>query len=1624
MKPSLRPLCRRALPLALPLALGLAFLAILRLQPDADQRTIAVPAGPQHAVAVEFRPEDAAALDTFDAWLAAGQHSETLARGVELAQARRAALKQLIQVDPEAALEKAVPYAMRRQLPEQIVDLLETPVSTTADLDVEIACGGPGGRSWRDQWLTLGGQRLRVFTYGQRAEVMTKEKLSVHGIAIDEVMAMLDDPLRELTAEEVADRGFTGQVVQLGKRLLEVESDEALAAARQKLRETEEMLGPTALPAYRDLALGNMDGMFPLAMQDGDGGSNDEDLPPVAFSDWTEGAKTMLYIRARFANEAADSEPVPLDTAQTNQTAAEGFWRDNSYGKSTLATTYTTTVTLPQNGSAYVGNFGQLLKDARQAAIAANPAWDSNNFSFYTVVTNNVPGGFGYIGIALLNQKGTHLLSNFTTIRNASHEYGHNLGLQHSGYWLTDSPSPIGRDSIPGGYVGDAADAERNEYGHKFAVMGSQDGSGDFENGRVHYTASDKSRLDWLVQANGDIVSTTTSGTFRLYRHDVQSQDGDFGGLIPGVARGIKIDLPATTPPGISPPYKYWLNYRWLPTDGIAENWLRDGLQVDWRRDDGNFRAVMLDMTPYSRDSGPYSATPGPGADNNDKEDGMLLIGRTFSDTGADIHFTPIAKGGTNPNEWLDVVVNIGTQGNNAAPVISNFTVTNPNPATGEVINFNVTATDPDGDTLAYHWDMGDNLVQAPQLNLNTRGKQWGTAGYYVVRVEVSDMKGGKTSASRVIRVGSPTDNGMIYGRVTHAGRPVEGALIRGGDINAWTNSDGTYVLAGLPIGNTTVTAAKDGLTFTALFTNPVQATAFGAFGIDFAANEPWTGGGGTVTIVSPHRIDVPLGFATRFNAQAFDNVGSPIAFNPTWTVTGGGTINSNGVFSAQTLGGPFTVTATEGTLTATATLNVIDIGGPPLANGTWTNPSGGSWATNGNWSGNATAAGAGNTANFNTLNITANITVTLDAARSIGTLIFGDTNTSSAATWFLTNGTNGSLMLAGSTPTITVNPLGAGSFANIAARLSGFSGFTKNGTGNLILNNATNTLTGPVIINAGNIQLNSASLTTATSVAINAGALVVATPAANAVGGIITFGGGNLQFNLQPGSDYSAQFSTAANQPYRISVSGTNEITLGSNLASSNGTLTKLGTGTLILGAANSYNGGTTLSVGTLRFGNAAALGSGPLAITGNSTLQAGIAAILPNAVSIANGITVTVDTNGNNTTLGGNLTGNGSFNKTGAGTLTISGGNLNNTLSGAINVNAGTLKIEDSTNPTPELRTQSFANMNGAITVASGASFDFSQNFTSHNLDNAITLSGNGTGGLGALNLWRNATANGTINLAADATISHNFNTATISGPITGTDRNLTLTTITTGTAQPGMTVSGPISLGTGGITVQGAANSGNFSIRLSGNNSYTGETRVVSGTLMLSGNARINNTSTVRIDSGAVLHLDFTGTDNVGALFIADGAMPNGTYGSLTSSATNKSAAFAGNGILQVGVSNYASWAINNGIGGESFDGDFNNDGISNGVAYALGLSPTASSQPAGVLSGTTITFTKGAEAIANADVTWIIETSETLSGSWLEEVIQSAGDESPTISYNLAPAPGTPKKFSRLKVVKSP
>lgn len=115
---------------------------------------------------------------------------------------------------------------------------------------------------------------------------------------------------------------------------------------------------------------------------------------------------------------------------------------------------------------------------------------------------------------------------------------------------------------------------------------------------------------------------------------------------------------------------------------------------------------------------------------------------------------------------------------------------------------------------------------------------------------------------------------------------------------------------------------------------------------------------------------------------------------------------------------------------------------------------------------------------------------------------------------------------------------------------------------------------------------------------------------------------------------------------------------------------------------------------------------------------------------------------------------------------------------------------------------------------------------------------------------------------------------------------------------------------------------------------------------------------------------------------------------------------------------GTSNYSTWATANGISGEPGSADHDQDGLINLVEYALGKSPIASSVPAGTQSGGVVSFSKGAEAVANGDVTWAIQESDDLGAADAWQTVTPTVNSNSTISYTL-PA-GKPKVFVRLLV----
>ncbi len=143
---------------------------------------------------------------------------------------------------------------------------------------------------------------------------------------------------------------------------------------------------------------------------------------------------------------------------------------------------------------------------------------------------------------------------------------------------------------------------------------------------------------------------------------------------------------------------------------------------------------------------------------------------------------------------------------------------------------------------------------------------------------------------------------------------------------------------------------------------------------------------------------------------------------------------------------------------------------------------------------------------------------------------------------------------------------------------------------------------------------------------------------------------------------------------------------------------LTKQGSGTLTLSAANTYDGGTTLSAGKIRVGSNTSLGTGALAIGGGALTSNGTAArTLANPVTIGGGFTL------------GNATDTGAVNLSGpvtlAGNATVTAESATNMeVSGAIG-GSGNVEYKRATGPQAQWNwTNAANNFTGDITVTAG--------------------------------------------------------------------------------------------------------------------------------------------------------------------------------------------------------------------------------------------------------------------------------------------------------------------------------
>ncbi len=222
----------------------------------------------------------------------------------------------------------------------------------------------------------------------------------------------------------------------------------------------------------------------------------------------------------------------------------------------------------------------------------------------------------------------------------------------------------------------------------------------------------------------------------------------------------------------------------------------------------------------------------------------------------------------------------------------------------------------------------------------------------------------------------------------------------------------------------------------------------------------------------------------------------------------------------------------------------------------------------------------------------------------------------------------------------------------------------------------------------------------------------------------------------------------------------------------------------------------------------------------------------------------------------------------------------------------------------------------------------------------------------------------------------------------------------------------------------------------LTLSGVNTYSGNTTVTGGSLSLGNGISPTNladTADLIVTTGAMLNLNYSGTDQIRNLWVDGHQLPPGVYSS-------SSGFITGSGTLTVtsgsATGNYATWSgrgFHNLTGSPAADDD--NDSIANLLEYILGGNPRVVSSgilPIATASSGNLVFTFRRIHSTTADTTQVFQHSANLSG-WTDVPIVAGGivaiqPDTPQVGTDTiiitVPVGSNPQVFGRLKVTERP
>jgi autotransporter-associated beta strand protein len=670
----------------------------------------------------------------------------------------------------------------------------------------------------------------------------------------------------------------------------------------------------------------------------------------------------------------------------------------------------------------------------------------------------------------------------------------------------------------------------------------------------------------------------------------------------------------------------------------------------------------------------------------------------------------------------------------------------------------------------------------------------------------------------------------------------VAGALLdlNGFDVALGSLAGGGTSGGGVSLGSTTLTVGGDNssTSFASNLTGSGGLTKVGTGTFTLTQANAYTG----LTTVSAGELDLNTTGAPSIAGNLRVNGGIAKLLQSDQLASGKTLVVNSGTFDLQsfdqTLAGVQltggTLAGTTGTLTSTSAFD--------LQAGTVSAGLAGAVGLNKTTTGTLTLSGSNSYTGTTTV---AAGTLSFNAAAALGatsavnladttTLIYTGAATTvdrnlavTAGTGTLRNTGGDTLTLAGTlTKNGTILTFAEGDF-DVTGTIAGASA-----NSDLVVDGATVTLSHANTYNGPTFLRNGASLTAAVTGALPAGTRTDLFLDSTGTGSsTLTLGADQVVASLTGAT--SSTVDLGANALTVGTTSGST--TFAGTITGSGGALVKDGASTLSLTGTNSYSGGTTLTGGgTLVFTTGGLGTTGTVNFSGNSTLRFGAATTtdLSDRLAIANGVTATLDDNGNDLVFAATFgaAGSGAMTKVGSGTLTLTAAA---TYTGVTTVSAGALHLGDGT----------ASNGSVAGDLVNNAVLVFA-NPTAQTYAGAIS----GTGSFTKL---------GAGSLALSGTHSYTGATAINQGSVTLSAGALGGTAVIVGTGLTPTTTTGHATLAVAGDYTLGTTSAG--SLTISGGN--TSGAPVGQGTLSLVDAAL--NTLTLARTTGGATNLTLGGT-----------------------------------------------------------------------------------------------------------------------------------------------------------------